>query len=126
MILSKRKRHRQKPAPQPSHIIFPLPAVRMLKEALSLFEGSLLRMTKPHPHHPLAKELVEQLKIKLDNMLQMEDWEKETPFDYNEIHILYAAVQMYLIDLTFSRQENLLPVCILLCKQFSQMVGEVK
>lgn len=123
--LEQEKRSYRKSAQQPSQVLFTLPEMRLLKYALRTFEASLLRAKEPHPHHSMAKEIVEQLKSKLDDMLQMEDWEKETPFDYNEIYILYASLQMYLIDLTFSQQEHLLPECMLLCKQFGRMVEEL-
>jgi hypothetical protein len=126
IILSKRKRRHRKSTQQPSQVFFTVSAVHLLKEALCTLEEALLRTTKPSLHIPFAKELVEQLKIKLDNMLQMENWEKEIPFDYNEIHILYAAVHMHLIELKISDQESALPMCILLYKQLGRMVEEAE
>ena len=57
--------------------------------------------------------------------IQMEEWEKETPFDYNEIHILYSSVHMYLIELKFTHQHRFIPPCIALCKQLSLIVEHV-
>ncbi len=94
----------------------------MLKDALRTFETALLQNTKPLPNLGLAAETVGVLKIKLGEMLQGEDWERETPFDYNEVHILHTAVRMHLVDLEFSPQKNMLSAYILLCKQFSRMI----
>lgn len=119
-ILKKKRKHQQlQPAPK---IVFTLPTVQLLKNALGAFESVLLREPRILPNMSFAKEVVSQLKTKLDDMLQMEDWEKQTPFDYNEVHILYAAVHMYLLNLKSSRQENLIPLCIGLCDQLSVIV----
>lgn len=63
-----------------------------------------------------------ELHTKLEEMLQKEDWEEETPFDYNEVHILYSAVHMYLIELKFAHKQDLIAPCIKLCQQFSLIV----
>jgi hypothetical protein len=80
---------------------------------------------KKLPHLPLAQQVVRELKIKLEDMLQREDWERETPLDYNEVHILYTAVHLYLIDLKFSCQYDLLGPCISLCRKLSFIVEQV-
>jgi hypothetical protein len=58
-------------------------------------------------------------------LLPSEEWEKETPFDYNEVHILYSSVQMYPIELQFTRQHRLIAPCIALCMQLSLIVTHV-
>lgn len=120
-IVKKKRKHRHQPQPAPK-IVFTLPTVRLLKNALGVFESVLLHEPRILPNMSFAKEVVSQLKTKLDDMLQREEWEKETSFDYNEVHILYAAVHMYLINLKSSRQENLIPPCIGLCDQLSVIV----
>ena len=91
----------------------------MLKDALGVVEEAFARNTKPLPNLEFGLEVFTDLKQKIDDMLQGEDWDKETPFDYNEMHLLYAAIHMYLVDLTFKKDEQLIPACLQLCKQFS-------
>ena len=126
MILSKRnrrKRHEQQPQPD-SKIFFTLLTVRLLKDSLCLFERVLFCEPEKLPNIPFAKQVVSTLKTKLDDMLQREEWEKETPLDYNEICVLYAAVHMYLIELQFSNREEFILPCIALCKQFAVIVEQ--
>ncbi len=115
----KRKKQRAVNVPQPSKILFTFTAVRMLKDALRLVDEAFARNTQPLPNLEFGIEVLAGLKQKIDDMLQGEDWDKETPFDYNEMHILYAAVHMYLVDLSLARNEQLMPTCLHLCKQFS-------
>lgn len=117
------KRHEQKLQPA-SMIFFTLPTVRLLKDALCLFESVLMCEPEKLPNIPFAKQVVSALKIKLDDMLQREEWEKETPLDYNEVCILYAAVHMYLIELQFSYRDEFISPCIALCKQFAAIVEQ--
>jgi hypothetical protein len=124
--LSKRKRHARTSSPPPLQFHLTLSGARLLKDALSAFTEVLLRTKEPHPPHPITTEVLDRAKTKLDDMLQREEWGKETPFDYNEVHIFYAAVHVYLVDLIVSDQKMLLPKCVLLCKQFSQMIKAVK
>jgi len=121
---NQRKRHTQQSQPD-SKIFFSLPTVRLLKDALGFFERFLDCKDNSLPNIPFAKEVTDGLRTKLEDMLQREEWEKETPFDYNEIHILYTSVHMYLIELKFTRQQRLIPPCIALCKQFSRIVEHV-
>jgi hypothetical protein len=125
-LSKKNRRRRQAHQPQPdSKIFFSLPTVRLLKDALSFFEGFLYGKVEPLPNIPFAKDVTAGLHTKLDDMLQREEWEKEIPFDYNEIHILYSSVHMYLIELRFTHQHRLIPPCIALCKQFSMIIEHV-
>ncbi len=122
---SKRKKQRAVSAQPPSKVIFTFAVVGMLKEALSLVEEAFSRHTKPLPNLELGLETLESLKTKLDTMLQGEDWDKETPFDYNELHILYAAIHMYLVDLSMAGNQQLMPTCLQLCKQFSAAIEAI-
>lgn len=115
----KRNKQRAGTTPQPSKVMFTFAAVRMLKDALHLVDEAFMHNTKPLPNLEFGIEVLAGLKQKIDDMLQGEDWDKETPFDYNEMHILYAAVHMYLVDLSLARNEQLMPTCLQLCKQFS-------
>src|SRR5260370_7689090 len=119
---SKRKKQRAASVPTPSKIIFTFAAVRMLKDALHLVDEALSHNTQPLPNLEFGIEVLTGLKQKLDDMLQGEDWDKETPFDYNELHILYAAIHMYLPDLSLARNERLMPTCLQLCNQFSLVI----
>ncbi|MBE3561372.1 MAG: hypothetical protein IMW89_19450 [Ktedonobacteraceae bacterium] len=109
--------------PQPgSTIYFTLPTITLLKKALDLTEEHLFREPGTFPNKAFAQQVIKELKTKLDDILQQEDWEKETPLDYNEVHMLYAAVHMYLVELSTSQQQALIASCIALCEQFSVIV----
>ena len=109
--------------PSPTKITFTFTTAGMLKDALRLADEALSHTTKPLPNIQLGRETLECLKIKLDDMLQCEDWTKETPLDYNELHIMYGALQVYLIDLSRAGNKQLVPVCQQLCKQFSTLIA---
>lgn len=96
--------------------------VRLLKDAVCVLEGMLSQNSDTLPNIPFASEVAAGLKTKLDDMLQLEDWHRETSFDYNEVHILYAAVHIYLVKLKFSQKEDVIQLCIELCQQFSLML----
>lgn len=117
-----KKRSRSRTNQQHPRVYFTLPALRLLKQALTTFATYLQHTTKPLPNMPLAERTLSQLQEKLDTLLQSEDWGREIPFDYNEIHILYTAIHLYLVDLKLSHQEHLMPACLLLCKQCSRIV----
>jgi len=123
---SKQKKQHAMNTQPPSKVIFTFEAVRMLKDALQLVEMSLLQNVQPLPNLELATQTLEGLKTKLDNMLQCEQWERETPLDYNELHILYAAAHMHLVHLSLNKKENArVTPCLLLCKQFSRLIERV-
>ncbi len=126
-ILNKRNRRKQhiQQTQAKSKILFSLPTIRQLSDALYLFERVLFSKPDKLPNIPFAKQVVSGLKTKLNDMLQREEWEKETPLDYNEICVLYAAVHMHLIDLQISRQEEFIQPCIALCKQFAEIVEQI-
>ncbi len=121
---NRRKRHEQQPQPN-SKILFTLPTVRLLRDALCLFEHALFCEPEKQPNIPFAKRVVSELKTKLNDVLQREEWEKETPLDHNEVCVLYAAIHMYLIDLQFSHQEEFILPCIALCQQFAAIVEQI-
>lgn len=122
---SKGKKQRVINAASPSKVIFTFTAIRMLKDALHLVDEAFSRNTKPLPNLELGLETLGSLKTKLDDMLQGEDWSKETPFDYNELHILYGAIHMYLVDLSIAGNQQLMPTCLQLCKQFSAIIEAI-
>ncbi|WP_126629723.1 hypothetical protein [Dictyobacter alpinus] len=95
----------------------------MLKDALRLVDETFARNTELLPNLELGRETLAHLKTKVDAMLQGEDWNKEMPFDYNELHILSAAIQMYLVELSLSGNAQLMPTCLRLCKQFSAVIA---
>src|SRR5579885_3690991 len=115
------KKHQSQPQPVPK-MVFTLSTVRLLRNALDLFECVLLRECHTLPNMSFAREVVSQLKTKLNDMLQLEDWEKQASFDYNEVHILCAAVHLYLIELRSSSQENLIAPCLVLWTQLHVIV----
>ena len=61
--------------------------VRLLKDAVCVLEGMLSQHSDILPNTPFARAVASGLKTKLYDMLQLEDWQRETPFDYNEIRI---------------------------------------
>ncbi|MBV8822404.1 MAG: hypothetical protein JO123_06395 [Ktedonobacteraceae bacterium] len=123
--MSKRKNLTSQQPHQPSHVCFPLPTVRLLQEALRTFERALWQKPDALPNVAFAKQVVYCLKTKVEDMLQREDWELETPLDANEIHILSAGMQMYLLELMVSGQDDVLLPCFALCQHFSQLVEHV-
>lgn len=108
--------------PHVAHILLTLAAARLLKDALGVMEEAFARNSKPLPNLDLGSAVLKSLKSKLDDMLQREDWSKETLFDYNELSILYAAIHMYLVELSMTGNQQLMPTCLQLCKQFSQIM----
>ena len=123
---SKRRKQRAVHAHPPQKVIFTFSAVRMLKDALYLMKESFVRNTEPLPNLKLAEKTLEGLQIKLDEMLQGEEWEKETPFDYNEVRFLCAAIHMYLAKLHVYHQSTQMPDCITLCTYFSKLVERIE
>jgi hypothetical protein len=118
----KRKKQRASTTPQPSKVIFTFAAVRMLKDALRLVDEAFERNTRPMPNLQFGLETLRELQAKIDKMLQSEDWDHETLFDYNELHLLYGAIHMYLVDLTFDNNAELTPACLQICKQITRAV----
>jgi hypothetical protein len=51
--------------------------------------------------------------------------DKEALLDCNEIHILYAAIHMYLLYLRMNREDSLISSCLIVCKQFSLLVEQL-
>src|SRR5581483_6453215 len=103
----KKKQERIVNSAPPPKIIFTFETVKMLREALKLVDEAFIRNTQPLPNLDLALETTLTLRTKLSDMVEQEDWEKETPLDYNEICILYAAIHMYLVQLTFMKSHAL-------------------
>ncbi len=123
----KRRRHSGERNPQPnSKLFFSLPTVRILKDALCFFESFLNGKSDTLPNIPFAKEVVAELKRKLSEMLEREEWNKDTPLDYNEIHLLHTSCAMYLIELAYLHKADLLPPCIALCKQLAIVVEQAE
>lgn len=121
----RRKKQRIITSQPPQKVTFTYATVCMLKNALLLVDEAFLRNTQPLPNVELAYEVLGSLKTKLHDMLQQEEWDKETPFDYNEIHILYAAIHMWLVKLTFDKKHTDIDLCMTLCKQFSLLVERI-
>lgn len=119
---SRRKKQRVVNVQPPANVLFTFAGARMLKDALRVVDEAFACTTQPLPNLELGSETLESLKRKLDDMVQGEDWDKETPFDYNEMHILYAAIHMYLVDLSLAGNKQMMPTCLQLCKQFSRVV----
>jgi hypothetical protein len=121
---NKEKRHHQQPEPD-SKIYFSFGTVKLLKDALNFFEAYLLAEPEKTPNLPFVKEVTANLKIKFSDMLEREEWNKDTPLDYNEIHLLFTACHMYLIQLKFTHQYALISPCTQLCKQLARVIDHV-
>jgi hypothetical protein len=54
-------------------------------------------------------------------MLEGEDWEKITPFDRNELWILYASLAMYVAEIQITKNPDTakLGICLQLCNHFN-------
>ena len=117
-----KKRRRRQLAFDPSDVYFTLPTLRMIKNSLTFMEQSVPLTTKSLPNLDFAVETLEVLKMKLEDMLQREEWNKKTPLDYNEIQIINASVHMYLVKLTFHKNHVLMNQCLTLCNQFTRLV----
>ena len=126
-----RKKHRYKKqtakSSQIPSILFTLSTARMFKEALCLVKEGFLPSTSSLPNFELAHDTLCGLQVKLDDMLQREDWENKIPLDYNEIYMLYAAIHMYFIHLSINNMGNsFIAHCSLLCKEFSCIVEQME
>jgi hypothetical protein len=123
--MGKKKKRNYQPQP-PSRMFFTLSTVRLLKQALRTYERTLLQKPDTLPNISLAKEVVSQLKTKLEDMLQRKEWGKDTALYYNEVHILCTAVHMHLIDLYSSPQgEKVMEQYRRLYQQFSAIISSV-
>lgn len=100
-------------------MLFTVASLHLIKDALSFLEIACTSHPEMLPKKVLAKEVVKELHNKLDTMLRQEDGETEVSFDYNEVHILNAALSIYLIELQLSHKHELLAPCAVLCEQFS-------
>lgn len=98
----------------------------MLKDGLSLVENNLVANTRSLPNRGLATNTLEGLKLKLEDMLQREEWDKEIELDYNEVHILNAAIHMYLVHLSLEGKSTLVTPCLELCKQFALLMEKIE
>ena len=126
--MNKKHKCKKQAAKQPqtaSKILLTFSTARMLKDALRLTQESFSQNTAPLPNLELAHDTLEGLQRKLDDMLQCEELERETPLDYNEIHILSAALHIYLAYLKMKREHALMTTCLLLCKQFSFLINQL-
>lgn len=92
-------------------MILTFAATRMLKDALQLMDVVFSHNIHPLPNIELGLETLVSLKAKIDNLLQSEDWNKKTPFDYNELYILYAAIHIYLVNLSMAGDKQRMATC---------------
>lgn len=125
--MRKRRQRKQRAVnvPQISNIVLTVAATRMLKDALYLVDEAFARNTKPLPHLDFGREILECLKNKIDDILQRENWDQETPFDYNELSLLYAAIHMYLVDLSLVGDQQRMLTCLQLCKQLRRVIEAI-
>ncbi len=125
-----RQKHTAQPhIPIPNKLLFTIPQVRIMKDSLRYFEIMVnAHEHKPLPNIALAELTFTTLKQKLIDMLEREEWEKEQPFDYNEIWILYCCVAMYVVDLQLHKEldQAAIPVCLSLCNQFRATIESHK
>jgi hypothetical protein len=128
--LSKKHNHHRKQTTShhtntPSEIIFTVPVVKILKDALATFEILLqAHANRSIPNLEFAHLTFAELKQKLSAILEREEWGKATALDYNEAWILYASLAMYVVELQLrhEKQRAQLPVCLALCNQFNAII----
>lgn len=110
---------------EPTKIIFTLPVVKILKDSLANFEILLLAgANQTIPNLEFAHLTFDELKLKITDMLEGEDWEKITPFDRNEMWILYTSLAMYVAEMQITKNPDTakLGVCLQLCNHFNTML----
>ena len=107
---------------EPTKIIFTLPVVKILKDSLANFEILLLAgENKTIPNLEFAHLTFNELKQKITDMLEGEDWGKVISFDYNEMWILYTSLAMYVAEMQITKNPDTakLGVCLQLCNHFN-------
>jgi hypothetical protein len=109
----------------PSEIILTMSVVKILKDSLANFEVLLLaNANKSIPNLEFAHLTFKELKQKLTDMLELEEWGEVKSFDYNELWILYTSLAMYVVELQLSSvvDKSKLPVCLALRNQFNAII----
>lgn len=125
---NKRKQTASHQAITPCKIIFTIPIVRILKDSLTTFEILLLANgNRAIPNLELAHQTFHELKQKLTDMLEHEDWEEMKSFDYNEMWILYTSLTMHVVEMQLSKRGDTtkLPMCLALCNQFNAIIEAI-
>jgi len=131
-LRKKQKRYKKRQAvcnniPKPSQVIFTIPIVKILKDALAYFEVILLANdNRPIPNLELAQVTFYEVKQKITNMLEREEWGEVKPLDYNEVWILYTSLTMYLAVLQGKEERARLALCLQLRKQFGALIEAAK
>ena len=100
-------------------------AVCILQEALLTLDTVFIQNKRPLPNLEFGKEVLYTLLQKVTDMLQSQDWDNVKPFDYNELHMLYAALHMYLVELSLRKEQEQVLACLALCKQITRVVETV-
>lgn len=125
---SKKHRNRRKKTAnrnEPTKIIFTLPVVKILKDSLANFEILLLAgANQTIPNLEFAHLTFDALKLKITDMLEGEDWVKITPFDRNEMWILYTSLAMYVAEMQITKNPDTakIGICLQLCNHFNAML----
>ena len=122
---TKRNKQRTTKKTGPTKIIFTLPVVKILKDSLATFEIMLLAgANQTIPNLEFAHLTCNKLKQKLTHMLEGEEFEQVTPFDINEVWILYVSLTMYIVEMQINKNPDSakLGLCLLLCHHFNAMI----
>jgi hypothetical protein len=102
-----------------------MPVLKILKDSLATFEILLLANgNRTIPNLEFAHLTFDELKQKLTDMLEREEWGKEKSFDYNELWILYTSLAMYIVELQLNNKTDAakLALCLTLCNQFNMII----
>lgn len=102
-----------------------MPVVKILKDSLATFEILLLANgNRTIPNLELAHLTFHELKQKLTDMLEREEWGEVKSFDYNEAWILYTSLAMYIVDIQINKRTDTakLALCLALCNQFNAII----
>jgi hypothetical protein len=120
-----RKTHYGKKQPKLPCLLFTLDTLRLIQQAIILFETACAQAKESSSNVQFAKETVAQIQRKVAAMIQSEEWERETPFDGNEVLIIHASLQMLAVHLLFSEpspaRELLLKQCMQVSNQFAPL-----
>lgn len=97
-------------------------ALSLIRESFSLFEETLRRDTSSNPKIPFARDTFVMVRSKVDELLLLQGMGMPVAFDDNEIIIIQACLQMYMIDLLYRKDLPDWEARLKLCRQVEQLL----
>lgn len=98
---------------------FTVQQVAVVEKGLAFFRESLERNTKPLPNLPLANNSFRDIVNKVAQMMAIP---LEVSFDYNELVIISACLDMVLIDASFTANSSDFTVAVTLNEQIKTIL----